>query len=330
MVRSSVVIVSPSLAAANNGNWQTARRWATLLRSSHDVRIATSWTGNESDRDTVMLALHAARSAGAIAAWTEHHGRGLGVVLTGTDLYGEFADRPEVARSLALAQRIVVLQDQAPLALPPPLRDKTRVVYQSTPSRRALPKTRRWLRAVAVGHLRTVKAPDTLFAAAHRLQGREDIQLRHVGEADGHWADQVRATAASCPAYRWLGPLPHGEACRLIQRAHVLVHPSLAEGGAHVVMEAVRSGTPVLASHIPGNVGMLGTDYDGYFPPGDAAALARLLEQCRTEQAEGRDDPAATLLGRLRAQCDARAALFDPQAEQRALLHLVQDLRDPR
>ena len=57
------------------------------------------------------------------------------------------------------------------------------------------------------------------------------------------------------------------------------------EGGAHVVMEAVRSGTPVLASRVAGNVGMLGADYAGYFEHGDAAALAALLERCREGQA---------------------------------------------
>jgi putative glycosyltransferase (TIGR04348 family) len=331
MSRSSVVIVSPSLAAANNGNWQTARRWAGLLRARHDVRITTGWPDADSNHDAVMLALHAARSADAIRAWADRRGsRGLGVVLTGTDLYGEFAGQADVARSMNVAHQLVVLQDQAPLALAEHLRGKARVIYQSTPSRQALPKTSRWLRAVTVGHLRAVKGVGTLFEAARRIGFREDIQLRHVGEAEGRWADEARATEASCPAYRWLGPVPHGEACRRIQRAHVLVHTSLAEGGAHVIMEAVRSGTPVLASRIPGNVGMLGVDYGGYFEPGDADRLARLLQQCRSEQLRPGNDRAGTLLGDLRAQCDARAALFDPDIERRALLHLVQDLQDPR
>jgi len=324
-----LVIVSPSLAAANNGNWQTARRWAHLLRASHAVRITTGWPDARAAGDHVMLALHAARSAASIAAWAAAHGsRGLGVVLTGTDLYGEFAGRPEVLRSLASAGRLVVLQDQATAALPDELRAKARVIYQSTTQRQPLAKTRRQLRAVAVGHLRDVKSPQTLFEVARRLASRPDIALRHVGDADGHWADEARATQARCPGYRWLGPLPHPQARRLIQRAHLLLHTSLAEGGAHVVMEAVRSGTPVLASRIPGNVGMLGDDYAGYFAPGDADALAALLLQCRAEQAE--DVPAGTLLARLRAQCDARAPLFDPEAERRALLQLVHELQDPR
>jgi glycosyltransferase involved in cell wall biosynthesis len=60
------------------------------------------------------------------------------------------------------------------------------------------------------------------------------------------------------PNYRWLGALPHESTRRRIQAAHVLVHSSRMEGGAHVVIEAVTSGTPVLASRIPGNLGLLG------------------------------------------------------------------------
>jgi glycosyltransferase involved in cell wall biosynthesis len=97
----------------------------------------------------------------------------------------------------------------------------------------------------------------------------------------------------------------------------VLVHPSVMEGGAHVVMEAVRSGTPVLASRISGNVGMLGRDYRGYFEPADAAGLAALLRQQR-------DDPA--MLRGLRAQCDQRSPLFEPAREQATLKSVIASL----
>ena len=41
----------------------------------------------------------------------------------------------------------------------------------------------------------------------------------------------------------------------------------------NVVIEAIRSGVPVIASAIDGNVGLLGDGYAGYFPAGDADAL---------------------------------------------------------
>jgi glycosyltransferase involved in cell wall biosynthesis len=187
-----------------------------------------------------------------------------------------------------------------------------------------LPKSTRRLRAVMVGHLREEKSPETLFAAARLLSAHRDIYIDHVGEPlDLALADTARATMAAVPNYRWLGGLPHEAVRRRIQRAHVLIHASRMEGGAHVVLEAVASGTPVLASRIDGNVGMLGAGYAGYFPWGDAEALAALILRCRegqgTEAGEG-------FLQRLVAQCRERAPLFDPQAERAAVRGLVAEM----
>lgn len=324
-----MVIVSPALAAANNGNWQTARRWRTLLASAHRVRIASSWPdAAASDADAVLLALHARRSAASVQAWVQSRGSsGLAVVLTGTDLYEDLLGNEQARRSAHAAACLVVLQDEAPAALPPDLRARARVIYQSTTARRSLAKGRRTLRAVVVGHLRDVKSPQTVFDAARLLPEAAGIRIDHYGHAEGDWEHGARETMATCPHYRWHGGVPHVLARRAIQRAHLLVHPSRVEGGAHVVMEAACSGTPVLASDAPGNVGMLGRGYAGYFPVGDAPALARLLLQCRAEQ-QAPVDPSQGLLARLQAQCEARRPLFAPEAERAALLALVRELMD--
>jgi glycosyltransferase involved in cell wall biosynthesis len=142
--------------------------------------------------------------------------------------------------------------------------------------------------------------------------------LDHVGAAlDPALGEESTALMAHCPSYRWLGGVTHAQSRQRIQAAHVLVHPSKMEGGAHVVMEAVRSGTPVLASRIDGNVGLLGENYDGYFPPGDAAALASVLQRLR-------DD--AAMLAHLVQQCAVRSPLFDPTEEAKALHTVVHDL----
>jgi putative glycosyltransferase (TIGR04348 family) len=322
-----VVIVSPALADANNGNWRTARRWQELLTGRYPVRITKAWPDADADRDTLMLALHARRSAGPIAAWAQRHpGRGLAVVLTGTDLYQDIATDASAQRSIALAQRLVVLQERGPEALPSQHRAKTRVIFQSTPALPALPKPHDRLQAVMVGHLRQVKTPQTLWAAARLLGQRGDIRIAHIGDGDGEpaLAQEAMATARDCPAYQWLGPLTHQETLQHIRSAHVLVHTSAMEGGAHVLMEAVRCGTPVLASRVPGNVGMLGDVYSGYFAHGDAADLARLLAQCRDSLAA--ENPARRLLESLGAQCALRAPLFDADAERQALTNLLLEL----
>lgn len=314
-----VVIVSPYLRDANNGNWRTAERWRRHLAGVCDARIVDAWPDHRAAADQAMIALHARRSAAAIAAWSAAHpGRGLAVALTGTDLYRDIHTDAQARRSLDRAQVLVTLQEQAPRALPAEVRVKARVIYQSVPARPALAKTTRHLRALAVGHLREEKSPDTLFAAARLLAGRRDVFIDHAGAGlDPALAEAARATMLEAPHYRWLGGLPHEATRRRIQRAHLLVHPSRMEGGAHVIIEAVVSGTPVLASRIDGNVGMLGEDYAGYFEWGDARSLAALLLRCR--------DDAAFLEG-LRRQCQARASLFEPATEAAALRRLVRDL----
>jgi putative glycosyltransferase (TIGR04348 family) len=328
--RPSVVIVSPALEAANNGNWRTAQRWQQTIATRQPARITARWPDEAAAGDGLMLALHAGRSAGAAAAWHQAHaGRGLAVVLTGTDLYQD-RDRPQARRSMDLAQRLVVLQSCALEGLEPDWAAKARTIYQSCEAHPPAVRPDNALRAVMVGHLREVKSPDTLMAAARLLGHRDDIRIDHVGEAgDPHWAALARQTQAECRPYRWLGGMPHAQARAAIAAAHVLVHTSAVEGGAHVIMEAVRSGTPVLASAVPGNIGMLGRDYAGYFPHGDAAQLAALLIRARAAQQEGGQSPAGQWLGLLRAQCAQREPLFDPQAERAALLALLDDLQDP-
>ena len=332
-----LVIVSPALRDANNGNWQTAWRWQRHLAGEARVRIVKAWPDALAEGDAAMIALHARRSAEAVAAWdAAHPGSGLAVVLTGTDLYRDIATDASARRSLELAQALVVLQECAPRALPESVRGKARVIFQSTTARQPLTKSTRHLRAVMVGHLRDEKSPRTLFAAARLLAGRRDVFIDHIGEPlDAALGEAARATMAAVPNYRWLGGMPHEAARRHIQRAHLLIHASGIEGGAHVVMEAVASGTPVLASRIDGNVGMLGADYDGYYPWGDAAALAALLLRCRasldapaagTQSDGGTPGRGERLLQRLTAQCRQRAPLFAPARERAALRRLVGDL----
>jgi putative glycosyltransferase (TIGR04348 family) len=321
MQKLRVVIVSPALADANNGNWQTARRWQKLL-TAHSARIVRQWPDAQAKGDQVMLALHARRSADSVQAWHQRHGqRGLGVVLTGTDLYRDIGHDTQAQNSLDLAHSLVVLQALGIQSLPAVHQAKARVVFQSTGQRQTLTKTARHLRVVMVGHLRDEKDPLTLMAAARLLPQTSGILIDHIGAPlDTQLALAAQGTQAHCPHYRWLGALPHAQTLQRIQRAHLLVHCSRMEGGAHVLMEAMCSGTPVLASRIDGNVGLLGEDYAGLFEPGNAQALAHLLLACRTPQT------GQALVAHLGHQCALRAPLFEPSAERAALHRWVQDL----
>ena len=104
-----IVIVTPALAAANNGNWQTAKRWAGMLAADYRVRlsdIGSATTAGAGADDQLMIALHARRSAPAIQAWrAAHPGRPLVLVLTGTDLYRDIHVDAQAQASLALDRK---------------------------------------------------------------------------------------------------------------------------------------------------------------------------------------------------------------------------------
>ena len=275
-------------------------------------------TGGARNRARALVALHARRSRAAIAAWrAAYPERALVVVLTGTDLYGDLPDGDVDARaSLADADRLLVLQDDAREYVPPSRRDDVDVVRQSA---RALQpfrsKSGERLHCVLVAHLRPVKDPATAFDAWCRLPRSIPATLTIIGDAlDPQLGAAARALAASDPRVHWLGPRAHAWTRQAIKRAHLLLCPSRMEGGANVVVEAITAGTPVLASRISGNLGMLGAGYDGYFAAGDAAALAALVVRAAEDRA---------WLASLERQCAARAPLFAPAAERRALFACV-------
>jgi len=315
-----VRIVSPALAAANNGNWHTAARWQRFLAPVARVDIV-GVDAADAPAD-LLIALHARRSAAPIARWRERTDAPLVLVLTGTDLYRDLDVDAGARHSLECASRIVVLQEEGLARLDAASRAKAVVIVQSAPALR-LARGPGDADLVAVGHLRDEKDPATLYRAARLLAGDAVVpSIVHVGAPlDARLAAEASATMAACPAYRWLGPLSHAAARRTIARARALVHCSRMEGGANVVIEAVRSDVPVLASRIDGNVGLLGADYDGYFPVGDAEALAALIRRFCAD---------AAFAATLRAQCAVREPLFRPSAERNAVRSLVAGLLPAR
>ena len=287
-----------------------------MLRDRYRVIVQTQWGGERAD---LMVALHAKRSAPSIEAYRSRHPSApLLAVLTGTDLYRDLQSGPEVARSLDLADRIIVLQDDALRLLEARWRRKADVVFQSARALPARAKAKGRLHCVAVGHLRGEKDPQTLFAAVERVPAELAVTFRHIGAPlDPELARAARSLERRDARYRYSGALPHGTVRSSIAAAHLLIHPSIMEGGANVIVEAVTAGTPVLASRVSGNVGMLGEDYPGYFAVGNAAELADCLVRAL-------EDPA--YLRALRAACARRKALFTPAAERRLVRKIVAGL----
>jgi putative glycosyltransferase (TIGR04348 family) len=266
-----------------------------------------------------MIALHARRSADSVRQFRAHNPHTpLVVALTGTDLYGDLEENADAQASIAAADALVVLQENAISHIPREYRHKTHVIYQSAKPLLPARKTKGRLDGVVVGHLRAEKDPETIFRLIELIPDNFPLRILHIGAPlDDRFAARARALSAANPHYHWAGPLPHGLTRAAIKRAHVLIHPSIMEGGANVIVEAIASGTPVIASHMSGNVGMLGRDYPGYFPVGDVAALWSLLSRCVSD---------GNMLSRLNIACAARAKLFLPETEQSSLGQMIRKL----
>jgi putative glycosyltransferase (TIGR04348 family) len=266
-----------------------------------------------------LIALHARRSRPAIETWkASRPDRALIVVLTGTDLYRDIpASNADACRSLDDADGLIVLQPDALRHLPKTVRGKADVVYQSARTLAPFPhKALDRLHCLFVAHLREEKDPRTVFDAWRQLPGDVPATLSIIGAAlDPSLGDAARALAAEDPRVQVLGPRAHAWTRQAIKRAHLLIVSSRMEGGANVVVEAVTAGTPVVASRMSGNVGMLGDDYPGYFTVGNPAGLARVVEQACRDRA---------FLASLDAACRTRARRFTPEAERAALAATVE------
>ena len=329
-LKPKLAIVTPALRQANNGNWRTACRWSRFLRPRFDVEIGSGWTPGASAPHG-LIALHARHSAEAVAsfgaAWPD---RPLVLVLTGTDLYRDLPAGDSAAwRSLDLATHLVVLQEAALDALDLRRRHKCRVIHQSAPPLASGAPPKRSFDVVLVGHMRAEKDPLTPMRALSRLPPDSSVRLIHIGEAlSDEFANAARELQGrpwpTVQRYRWLGGRSHGQTRRHIRDAHAMVISSVMEGGANVIVEALTCGVPVVASRIPGNVGMLGRDYGGYFAPGDEQDLAGVLDRISRD---------ADFFTHLKCQCAARAPLFDPARERAHVNRLIGDAlayRTPR
>jgi len=280
-----IALITPARPGTHSGNRHTALRWASFLRAAgHQVTLLQRWLP---DGETeMMLALHARRSHQSMRAFhAMFPARPLLLALTGTDVYRDLRGSAEARASLEMAHAFVVLQPEAIRELPQRLRAKVDVVLQSCATRLRHDPVRRTFRVCVVGHLREEKDPLRALAALAVLPPELGIELVQLGESlDSQLARAARAAMRTEPRYRWLGGLSHARALRWLASSHAMVISSRMEGGANVVSEAIRIGVPVLASRIPGNVGLLGAGYPAYFAAGNERQLAVLMQRAASDR----------------------------------------------
>ncbi|MDG1050451.1 MAG: glycosyltransferase [Planctomycetota bacterium] len=301
---------------ALGGNRTTALRWAQQLRT---MGWTVCRTGHDSERQAasradLILALHAVRARPEVDRWLARRPEAkLVVACTGTDIY---ESKDSAQPLLERADRIIVLQERALDELSAGQRRRAHVIHQSTP-RRSVPQ-REAPEIAVIASLRAVKEP-LLAAAASRLLPEESaLRVVHVGPSIcAELEDEVRREQATNARYEWRGNVRRSEALCLLAGARAVVLPSRSEGGANVITEAFAMGTPVLASRVPGNTGLLGEEHPGLFDAGDVQGLARLMLRLEREP-RFRED--------LARRSAMRASLASPEREAAAWRHLLEGL----
>jgi glycosyltransferase involved in cell wall biosynthesis len=144
-----------------------------------------------------------------------------------------------------------------------------------------------------VASLHDKKGHDHLLQAlAIVLRDRAGVELEIVG--DGPRRPELELLAESLDLgrhVRFLGLRNRYEIAELMRRVDVFVLPSLWENAPHVIIEALASGLPVVATDVGGVSELLDGTGFGLVAPGDPDALAQALVQaCRQR---GDHDPAA-------------------------------------
>lgn len=263
------------------------------------------------------MALHARKSAKSVLAYrAAYPRRRIILVLTGTDVYRDIGRSGLAVRALEAADVVVALQPHAIRELPPRLRRKAVAVVQSAPAKRHGARRRGGvLRICVLGHLRSEKDPMRAALALRKLDSSLRVEVLHAGGILSPVF--ARATAREMQhnaRYRYLGELTRSQALNLLAKSDLLVQSSRMEGGANTVCEAIACATPVLASRIGGNEGILGRTYPGYYDVGDTAALSHLIERAARSP---------EFYDRLLRACEELRPLVDPQRELRAWRELL-------
>jgi putative glycosyltransferase (TIGR04348 family) len=316
-----ILIVTPAKVGSNLGNAVTAQRFGAIFRSAKwSARVARDYDGQDVD---LLVALHARKSAASIERFRHNYPeRPVIVVLTGTDVYRDLRTSRSARRALELATAIVVLQPLAALKVSPRLRSRTHSIIQSAPARKPIPSPARSqvLHICVLGHLRAEKDPLRAAAAVRLLPPSALVQVTQAGAAlERRFAAAARKEMQRNGRYRWVGGLPRTAATRLLRESDVMVLSSLMEGGANVLCEAIACGIPVLASRVPGNIGILGHGYPGLFRVRDTRALARLIRRFLEDR---------VYRTRLTRWINRRRPLVRPTRERRAWVALVRKVAE--
>ncbi|RKU35777.1 glycosyltransferase family 4 protein [Candidatus Poribacteria bacterium] len=137
------------------------------------------------------------------------------------------------------------------------------------------------VRILTIGRLIPRKGFQFLIRALPQIveNAAHDFEIEIVG--DGPYQKELLKLAADLDVtehIRFAGAVPYSELPGKYRDADIFILPSLAEGMPLVVLEAMGTGLPIVASRVQGIEELVAEDVNGaLFDPGDADGLARCL-----------------------------------------------------
>ncbi|MBS0659708.1 MAG: glycosyltransferase family 4 protein [Verrucomicrobia bacterium] len=156
--------------------------------------------------------------------------------------------------------------------------EKIRVIPYGGPAGitpREPPTAVRPLRLLYAGSIGQRKGIGDLLHALRRL-GRRDVDLVIMGSWVGNAAEALRPWS---DLFRYEAPRPHAAVLDLMRSCDVLVLPSIVEGFALVIAEAMACGLPVVVTPNTGAAPIVRDGLDGWYVPiRDPDALAQRLD----------------------------------------------------
>jgi glycosyltransferase involved in cell wall biosynthesis len=202
-------------------------------------------------------------------------------ILTHSTDYLEARDK-----ELDMADHIIVPSDHVKRTLQraPVSQKKLHIVPYGTdeskgPTRALGSSHGRKLRVLFVGALTQRKGIGYLLDGVNMLGS--SIEFTIVGRKFGRCAP----IDAAVREHRWVPSIPHNAVLEEMAQNDVLVLPSLSEGFALVILEALSRGLPVITTTSSGAEGMIRDGQDGFFVPiRSAEAIAEKLERLNQDR----------------------------------------------
>ncbi|MEC9043586.1 MAG: glycosyltransferase [Verrucomicrobiota bacterium] len=311
------LILFPDNKKAVTGNLCSALQYQIILQDlGHRVELANRYIEQDAE---VLIAINADKNNSDIRKFNSDNPQSkIILILSGTDIYPE--PSAKAIDSMKVGNVLVLLQSHGIDQVPPLYRNKSTIIYQSieklsVDSERS--KSDSEFRVVLISNITSVKEPQIASRACRLISPASKMKITDVGYClDEELGSELTQENRSNIRYEWVGGLSKLEAMTILSESHVLLITSQHEGAGRVVGEAIQLGVPIISTNNLGVTGILGDDYEGYYPVGDAKALSDILTKAEEDK---------EFLAQLNVHCQNRSSLFDIEEEKKNWEKLIND-----